>query len=58
METGVSSKVQSCKLYYNKYMISSTQITNSEIFALTVILVSKWFSRKVLLINRKDNTNC
>ena len=26
-------KVQSCKLYNNKYMISSTQITNTEIFA-------------------------
>ena len=27
----VSLKVQSCKLYNNKYMIASTQITNTEI---------------------------
>ena len=26
-------KVQSCKLYNNKYMIASTQIKNTEIFA-------------------------
>ena len=28
-----SLKVQSCKLYNDKYMIASTQITNNEIFA-------------------------
>ena len=26
-------KVQSCKLYNNKYMIASTRITNIEVFA-------------------------
>ena len=27
-------KVQSCKLYNNTYMVTSTQITNAEIFSL------------------------
>ena len=49
------SKVQSCKLYFNKYMIASTQITKAEIFALIAVLVSKLLSHKVLFINRKDN---
>ena len=48
-------KVQSCKLYNNKYMIGSTHITNTEIFALIAFLVFKLLSRKVLFINRKDN---
>ena len=50
-------KVQSCKLYNNKYMIASTQITNTEIFAFIAVLVFKLLSRKVLFINRKDNRN-
>ena len=49
------SKVQSCKLYFNKYMIASTQITKAEIFALIAVLDSKLLSHKVLFINRKDN---
>ena len=51
-------KVQSCKLYENKYMITSKQITNIEIFAFIAVLVFKLLSRKVLFINRKDNRNC
>ena len=51
-------KVQSCKLYNDKYMIASTQITNNKIFAFIAVLVSKLLSRKVLFINRKDNRNC
>ena len=51
-------KVQSCKLYNNKYMIASTQITNTEIFAFVAVLVFKLLARKVLFINRKDNRNC
>ena len=50
-------KVQSCKLHNNKYMISSTQITNTEIFASIAVPVFKLLSRKVLFINRKDNRN-
>ena len=50
--------VQSCKLYNNKYMIASAQITNIEIFAFIFVLVFKLLSRKVLFINRKDNRNC
>ena len=38
-------------------MIASTQITNTEVFAFTAILVFKLLSRKVLLIYRKDNRN-
>ena len=41
----------------NKYMIASTQITNTEIFVFIAIIV-KLFSRNVLFINRKDNRNC
>ena len=48
-------KVQWCKLYDNKYMIASTQIANTEIFAYIAVLVFKLLSRKVLFINRKDN---
>ena len=34
-------KGQSCKLYYDKYMIASTQITNTEIFPFIAVLVFK-----------------
>ena len=51
-------KVQSCKLYNNKYRIASTQITNTEIFAFIALLVFRSLSRKVLFMNRKDNRNC
>ena len=51
-------KIQSCKLYNNKYMIAPTQRTNTEIFAFTSLLVFKLLSRKVLFINKKDNRNC
>ena len=37
-------------------MITSTQITNTEIFAFIAVLVFKLLlSRKVLFMNRKDN---
>ena len=39
-------------------MIALTQVTNTEIFAFKAVLVSKLMSRKVLLINRKDNRYC
>ena len=45
-------KVQSCKLYNNKYMITSTQMANTEIFAFIAVLVFKLLSFKVLFINR------
>ena len=51
-------KIQSCKLYNDKYRIPSTQITNTEIFAFIAVLVFKLLSCKALLINRKDNRNC
>ena len=63
-------KVQSCKSYNNKYMnastknvklsniLASTQITNTEIFALIAVLVFKLLRCKVLFINKKDNRNC
>ena len=53
-QTIFSLKLQSCKLYNNKYMIASTQITKTEIFVLMVVLVLKLLSRKVLFIDRKD----
>ena len=52
-------KVESCKLNNNKYMIASTQITNTEIFALIAVLVFKLLSHKILFITRKkNNRNC
>ena len=51
-------KVQSCKLYSNKYMIGSTQMTITEIFAFITVLVFKLLSHKVLFINKKDSRNC
>ena len=51
-------KVQSCKLYNDKYMIASTHLTNTEVFAFIAVLVSKLLNRKVLFIKGKDNRNC
>ena len=45
--------MQSCKLNDRKYMITSTQITNTEIFAFIAVLVFKLLSRKVLFIIEK-----
>ena len=39
-------------------MIASAQIKNTDIFTFTAILAFKLWSRKVLLINSKDNRNC
>ena len=50
-------KVESYKLYNNKYIIASTQITNTEIFAFIAFLVFKLLNRKVLFINWKDKRN-
>ena len=38
-------KVQSYKLYNNKYMTASTPITETEIFAFIAVLVFKLLSR-------------
>ena len=51
-------KVQSCKLDDDKYMIASTQVTDTEMFAFIAVLVFKLLSHKVLFINRKGNRNC
>ena len=44
--------------YNAQYMIASTQITNTEIFAIVAVLVFKLLSPKVLFINRIDSRNC
>ena len=51
-------KVQSCKLYNNKYVIASTQITSTEMLSFIVVLVFQLLSCKLLFINRKENKNC
>ena len=51
-------KVQSCKLYNNKYVIASTQITDTEIFVFIAVIDFKLLSCKVLFIKRRDNRNC
>ena len=38
-------------------MIPSAQVTNSQIFAFTTVLVFKLLTGKVLFKNRKDNRN-
>ena len=38
-------------------MITSTQITITEIYASVAVLVFEIFSRNVLVINRMDNRN-
>ena len=43
------------QIIYNKYMIASTQITNTEIFAFIAALIFKLLSRKVLFINKNDD---
>ena len=48
-------KVQLRKLHNNKYVIASTQMTNTEIFAFIAVVVFKLMSHKVLFINKKDN---
>ena len=40
-------KVQSSELYNNKYMIASTQLTNTEISTFIAVLVFKSLSDKV-----------
>ena len=37
-------KVQSCKLYNNKYLIASTQVTNTDIFAFIAILFFSYWA--------------
>ena len=49
--------VQSRKLFSNKYMIASTQVTKTEIFAFTAVLAFSLLRRKVLFISRKDYRN-
>ena len=39
-------------------MITSTQITNTEIFVSIAVLVFKLLGHKVLFINKKDERNC
>ena len=39
-------------------MTALTQITRTEIFSFTAVLVFKLLSRKFLFINRKDDRNC
>ena len=51
----IELKVQSSRLYNIKYMVASTQTTNTEIFAFIAALVFKLLSRKVLFTNRKDD---
>ena len=55
-QVNVNLTVQSCKLHDKKYMIASTQITNTKMFAFIPLPVFKLLNSKVLFINRKDNS--
>ena len=46
-------KIQSCKLYNKQYIIASTQITSTEIFAFIAILVFNLLNCKFLFIKEK-----
>ena len=50
-------KLQSYKSYNSKHMITSTQITNTEIFSFISALVLKLLSRKVLFTKSKNKRN-
>ena len=52
---GYLLKVQSCKLYNDKYIIVIKQVTNIETLAFVAVLVFKLLSRKVLITNQNDN---
>ena len=54
----IALKVQSWKLYNDKYIIALTQITNTEIFAFKAVVVFKLLNHEVLFTNRKDSRNC
>ena len=58
MNLMIALKLQSCKLYNNKYIIAFTQITNTEIFAFKAVVVFKLLNHEVLFTNRKDSRNC
>ena len=45
------------QIIYNKYMITSIQVTNTDILAFIDVLVFTLVNCKALLINRKDNRN-
>ena len=54
-------KVQSCKLYNNKYMsnmFTSKQIANIEILGFMAVVVFNLLSHEVFFINKKGNRNC
>ena len=58
MNLMIALKVQSCKLYNNKYIIALAQITNTGIFAFKAVVVFKLLNHEVLFTNRKDSRNC
>ena len=58
MNLMIALKVQSCKLYNNKYIIALTQMTNTEIFTFKAIVAFKLLNHEVLFTNRKNNRNC
>ena len=58
MNLMIALKVQSCKLYNNKYIIALAQITNTEIFTFKAVVVFKLLNDEVLFTNRKDSRNC
>ena len=58
MNLMIALKVQSCKLYNNKYIIVVAQIRHTEIFAFKAVAVFKLLNHDVLFTNRKDSRNC
>ena len=46
------------KLYNNKYIIASTQVTNTKTFAFIAVVVFELLSHKVLFKTEEDNRSC
>ena len=53
---GLILKVRPCKICNNKYLITSTQIANIEIFTSISVLLLKLVSRKFLFTHKKKTT--
>ena len=53
MNLMIALKVQSCKLYNNKYIIVLAQITNTEIFTFKAVVVLSYWTIKFCLQTEK-----
>ena len=55
MQILINEEIKRYNLYNNKYMIDSTQITNTEIFAIIAVLVFNLLSRNLRKFKKITN---